>query len=146
MPNIHEDHQPVTQITVVESEPGMQGDALVLMIERARFMARQPGFISISLHRSKDGRRIVNYVQWQSRELLQSAHHSPEFRAEWRHFDELTREIEPQLYEVALVMDGQERRAGSADTSRKHARSAGSRKAARTKRAPQRKAARRSVH
>jgi heme-degrading monooxygenase HmoA len=146
MPHIHEDNQPVTQITVVESEPGLQADALSLMIERARFMARQPGFISISLHRSTDGRRIVNYVQWQSRELLQSAHHSPEFRAEWRHFDELTREIEPQLYEVALVMDGQERRAGSAGTSRKHARPADSRKAARTKRAASRKAARRSVH
>ena len=96
---------------------------LSLMIERARFMARQPGFISISLHRSKDGRRIVNYVQWQSRELLQSAHHSPEFRAEWRHFDELTREIEPQLYEVALVMDG------TATASGKRTRLADSRKA-----------------
>jgi len=43
-------------------------------------MARQPGFISVSLHRSLDGRRIVNYIQWQSRDLLQSAHKSPEFR------------------------------------------------------------------
>jgi Antibiotic biosynthesis monooxygenase len=40
------------------------------MTERARFMARQPGFISVSVHRSLDGRRIVNYIQWQSRDLL----------------------------------------------------------------------------
>jgi heme-degrading monooxygenase HmoA len=53
-----------------------------VMTERARFTARQPGFISISVHRSLDGRRIVNYVQWQSRELLQSAHKAPEFRKE----------------------------------------------------------------
>jgi len=106
MSQIHEDNQPVTQITVVQPEPGMQADALALMVERARFMARQPGFVSISLHRSLDGRHIVNYIQWESRDLLQSAHHSPEFRAEWRHFDELTREIEPQLYDVALVIDG----------------------------------------
>jgi hypothetical protein len=32
------------------------------MTERGRFMARQPGFISVSLHRSLDGRRIVNYI------------------------------------------------------------------------------------
>ncbi len=65
------------------------------MSERARFMARQPGFVSISLHRSLDGRRIVNYIQWQSRDLLQSAHKSSEFRKEWDHFDQLTDEVDP---------------------------------------------------
>jgi heme-degrading monooxygenase HmoA len=105
MPQIQADKQPVTQITIVESEPDKQAEALSLMTERARFMARQPGFISISLHRSLDGRRIVNYVQWQSLDLLRSAHQSPEFRKEWGHFDQLTDEIDPHLYEVAHVMD-----------------------------------------
>jgi heme-degrading monooxygenase HmoA len=45
------------------------GLALSLMTERARFMASQPGFISVSVHRSLDGRSIVNYIQWQSRDL-----------------------------------------------------------------------------
>ena len=139
MPNIHEDNQPVTQITVVESEPGKQADALSLMIERARFMARQPGFISISLHRSQDGSRIINYIQWQNRELLHAAHHSPEFRAEWRHFDELTRDIEPQLYDVALVMDGT-----AAAAPRKRTHVAGSRKT-HAKRATGRSAARKTA-
>ena len=106
MPSIDADQKTVTQITVVESEPGKQDAALSLMAERARFMARQPGFISISLHRSLDGRRIVNYVQWQNRDLLRAAHQSPEFRKEWRHFDDLTDEIDPHLYEVAQVVDG----------------------------------------
>ena len=106
MPHIHADRQLVTQITIVESEPNKQDDALSLMTERARFMARQPGFISISLHRSLDGRRIVNYVQWQNRDLLHAAHQSPEFRNEWRRFDQMTGDIDPHLYEVALVLDG----------------------------------------
>src|SRR6476660_7691614 len=105
MPHIRTEKQPVTQITVVESEPEKQAEALSVMAERARFMARQPGFISISAHRSLDGRRIVNYVQWQSRDLLQSAHKSPEFRKEWGHFDQLTDEIDPHLYEVVQIMD-----------------------------------------
>jgi heme-degrading monooxygenase HmoA len=105
MPQIQSDKQPVTQITIVESEPDKQAEALSIMTERARYMARQPGFISISLHRSLDGRRIVNYVQWQNRELLQSAHQSPEFRKQWGHFDELTREIDPHLYEVFEIRD-----------------------------------------
>ena len=106
MPHIRIDNQPVTQITVIEPEPEKQAEALSLMIERARFMAHQPWFISVSLHRSLDGRRIVNYIQWQSRDLLQSAHNSPEFRKEWDQFDQLTDEIDPHLYEVAYIMDG----------------------------------------
>ena len=43
MPSIRSDNQLVTQITVVESEPEKQAEALSLMTERARFMARQPG-------------------------------------------------------------------------------------------------------
>ena len=107
MPTIAIDNPPVTQITVIEAEPNAQREALDLMRERARFMARQPGCISISLHRSLDGRRIVNYVQWQSRELLQSAHESLEFRKEWAHFDALTDTIDPHLYEVAEVITGE---------------------------------------
>jgi heme-degrading monooxygenase HmoA len=106
MPQIRTDHQPVTQITIVESDPDKQAAALAVMAERARFMARQPGFVSISLHRSLDGRRIVNYVQWQSREQLQAAHQSPDFRKEWNRFDRLTDEIDPHLYEVVQIMDG----------------------------------------
>jgi len=100
MPRITKDNQTVTQVTFIEVEPEKQPEALSLMTERAHFMARQPGFISISLHRSLDGRRIVNYLQWQNRELLQAAHKSPEFRKAWRKFDDLTDQIDPHLYEV----------------------------------------------
>jgi len=103
--NIPTDKQPVTQITVVESGPDKQAEALSVMAERARFMARQPGFISINVHRSLDGRRIVNYVEWQNQELLQQAHKSPEFRKEWGRFDKLTDDIDPHLYEVVNVME-----------------------------------------
>jgi heme-degrading monooxygenase HmoA len=106
MPQIRTGKQPVTQITVVEPEPGKENEAFALMSDRARFMARQPGFVSISLHKSLDGRRIVNYVQWQSPDLLRAAHKSPEFRKEWGRFDALADEIDPHLYEVAEVLDG----------------------------------------
>jgi quinol monooxygenase YgiN len=105
-PQIQANKQQVTQITIIEAGPDNQAEALSVMAERARFMARQPGFISISLHRSLDGRRIVNYVQWQNRDLLRSAHQSPGFRRHWGRFDELTEEIDPHLYEVSEVIDG----------------------------------------
>ncbi len=106
MPQIQAVNQPITQITIVEPEAGKQDEALAIMKQRARFMASQPGCVSISLHRSLDGRRIVNYIQWKNRELLQSAHKAPEFRKAWGQFDNLTEEIEPQLYEVADVVEG----------------------------------------
>ena len=106
MPQIRTDNQPITQITIVDAGPDRQADALALMRERAEFMARQPGFISISLHRSLDGRRIVNYIQWHSREQLEAAHRSPEFRKEWNRFDRVADDIDPHLYEVAQVIEG----------------------------------------
>ena len=56
----------VTQITTVKMNPSNQHEVLRLMQERARFMATQPGFVSVNLHRSKDGSHVVNYVQWTS--------------------------------------------------------------------------------
>ena len=106
MPQISKSTPAVTQITCIEPVPGKLDEALALMAERANFMARQPGFVSITLHRSLDGRRIVNYIQWENRELLRAAHHSPEFRKEWNRFDELTDGIDPHLYEIAHVKDG----------------------------------------
>jgi hypothetical protein len=47
-----------------------------------------------------------NYIQWQSRDLLQVAHKLPGFRKEWDHFDQLTDEIDPHPYEVTQVIDG----------------------------------------
>lgn len=39
-----------------------------------------PGFISASVHRSIDGTRVVNYLQWESVEHLAAMQRSPEFR------------------------------------------------------------------
>jgi len=93
----------VTQITTVKVPPDKQDQVLSLMKERARFMTEQPGFVSISLHRSADGGHVVNYVQWKSRAELEAAHHSPEFRKKWPKFGEIAEEIEPCLYEVIFA-------------------------------------------
>ena len=54
----------VTQITTVKLPPDKQDEVLALMTERAQFMAKQPGFVSICLYRSTDGSHVVNHVQW----------------------------------------------------------------------------------
>src|SRR3954471_23359968 len=90
----------VTQITIVDTEPGTQDEVLSLMNERAHFMAAQPGFVSINLYRSLDGRRVINHIEWRNQELLRSAHQTPEFRDKWGRFDRLADDIDPHLYDL----------------------------------------------
>jgi heme-degrading monooxygenase HmoA len=103
MSEIRESNDICTQITTVKLPPGKQDEVLELMVERARFMATQPGFVSVNLHRSKDSSHVVNYVQWTSPDKLAAAHHSPEFRKKWPRFGDLVQEAEPCLYDVVLV-------------------------------------------
>jgi heme-degrading monooxygenase HmoA len=103
MAEIRENNGVVTQITTVKLPPDKQEEVLGLMTERARFMAKQPGFVSISLHRSRDGSHVVNYIQWTNAEKLKAAHHSPEFRKKWPEFGKVAEEIDPCLYDVVLV-------------------------------------------
>jgi heme-degrading monooxygenase HmoA len=103
MPEIRENNGVVTQITTVKVPADNQSEVLELMKERARFMASQPGFVSVSLHRSEDGSHVVNYVQWTDKERLAAAHHSPEFRKKWPKFGELVQDVEPGLYDVVQI-------------------------------------------
>jgi len=103
MPEIRENNDVVIHITTVKVPPQHQTEVMRLMAERARFMATQPGFVSVSLHKSEDGSHLVNYVQWNDRNKLAAAHHSPEFRKKWPRFGELVNEAEPCLYQVAHV-------------------------------------------
>jgi quinol monooxygenase YgiN len=103
MPEIRADNGVVTQITTVKLPPDKQDEVLQLMTERARFMASQPGFVSVSLHRSKDGSHVVNYIQWRDAKQLEEAHHSPEFRKRWPQFGKMAEEIEPCLYDVVHI-------------------------------------------
>lgn len=100
MPEITDNNAVCTQITTVKLPPDNQDKVIALMVERARFMATQPGFVSVNLHRSKDGSHLVNYIQWTSAEKLKAAHQSPEFRKRWPQFGDLADEIDPGLYDV----------------------------------------------
>jgi antibiotic biosynthesis monooxygenase (ABM) superfamily enzyme len=103
MSEIRESNGICTQITTVKLPPDKQDEVLKLMLERARFMATQPRFVSVNLHRSQDGSHVVNNVQWTNPEKLAAAHHSPELRKKWPRFGELVKEAEPCLYDVVHV-------------------------------------------
>jgi hypothetical protein len=84
-------------------EPDNQQQALDLMIERARFMTSQPGCVSITLHRSKDGSHPDQLHPMDEPGKPNAAHQSPGFRKKWPQFGDLANEIKPCLYEVVFT-------------------------------------------
>src|SRR5260370_23522834 len=68
----------VTMINVFTVEPANQ-PRLVDLLTRAteRSVNRAPGFISATLHRSTDGRKVTMYAQWRSLEVYQAMRRDP---------------------------------------------------------------------
>jgi quinol monooxygenase YgiN len=63
----------VTLVNVFTVEPANQQRLVELLVEATeRTMTHMPGFISASIHKSIDGKRVVNYAQWRSRADFQA--------------------------------------------------------------------------
>ena len=66
-PTIQAGDGTVTLINVFTVEPENQQKLVELLKEGTEsFFSKLPGFISSSVHKSKDGRRAINYAQWRS--------------------------------------------------------------------------------
>ena len=70
----------------------------------ASVMNKQPGFISSNIHKSLDGTRVVNYVQWRSRADFEAAMANPEVQSSMDVIAPLV-QAEPHLYEVAFIYE-----------------------------------------
>jgi heme-degrading monooxygenase HmoA len=93
----------VTQINHIKVAPENQDKLVAFMTEQLeKNIASQPGFISASIHRSHDGRHVVNYVQWTTKELLDAAHAQPEFRSLFEQYRGFVIDGGPALYEISV--------------------------------------------
>lgn len=69
MITISQDRGVVTLINTFSCEPENQQPLIGSWIRATQErLGELPGIISAALHRSKDGRRVVNYAQWKSAE------------------------------------------------------------------------------
>lgn len=97
----------LTLINVYDVEPDKQSElAKALSESTERVIRHQPGFISVSIHSSLDGRKIVNYAQWMSREHFDAFMKRPETQQQLRQFAGLARSVMPSLYRVDTVHAG----------------------------------------
>src|SRR5262245_46331292 len=57
----------VRLMNVCTVEPRNQERLIQLLTEGTEtLVSRQPGYISASFHKSKDGRKVINYAQWKN--------------------------------------------------------------------------------
>ena len=92
-----------TFINIFKCKPADQDEVVRINIDIVERAAKgSAGFISASVHRSTDGMRVFNYLQWQTPEHLAAMQRSPQFAEIARRFAGLI-EFEPHECIVAHV-------------------------------------------
>ena len=78
MPTISKGRTPLTLINVFTVTPEKQGELIALLTEvTAQNVRHHEGFISASLHRGLDGRKVTMYAQWASVEAYEAMRQNP---------------------------------------------------------------------
>jgi len=103
MPVIEAKPNIVTQINVFTTTLDHQPALIDLLIEAARYVQDVPGWKSASIHRERDGTRVVNYAQCDSHEAWEAV------MAKLREGNFLARnkllgEASPGLYEAVFTL------------------------------------------
>ena len=79
MSTIEKGNGVLTLINVFTVAPEQQEKLVALLIEATeQTMKHVPGFVSANIHRSLDGKRVVNYAQWQSMAAFEAMQKNPE--------------------------------------------------------------------
>jgi quinol monooxygenase YgiN len=93
-----------TLVNVFSVEPDRQKALRDLLIEGTEgFFAKRPGFISASIHNSKDGSHVLNYSQWRSPMDIEAYRSHPDFGAYIKRIAALTKSQATFLCDVSYV-------------------------------------------
>jgi len=97
------DNGMATLVNLFNVDPANQQQLINLLITGAEdLLSAQPGYVSSSVHRSKDGKHALVYSQWLSQEDFQAARTNPELQRYFASVREIAT-FEPISYEVSFV-------------------------------------------
>lgn len=99
MVTISEENQVVTLINVFTVEPENQQRLVEMLVEASQKIKNVPGIVSASIHQSADGKRVVNYAQWRSKEDFEAMMKNPEAQAHIKPITEIA-QSDAHLYQV----------------------------------------------
>lgn len=72
MPSIEANNGVVTHVNVFSVDPERQQQLVESLIETVNAARAVPGWLSASVHRSYDGSKVINYVQFASHDAAQA--------------------------------------------------------------------------
>lgn len=102
---IDADSSLITLINVYEVDREQQAKLAHALEEATNQSIRhQPGFVSVNIHSSLDGTRLVNYAQWASKADFEQFMGKAETQAQLKEFAALARSVSPALYKVDRVL------------------------------------------
>jgi hypothetical protein len=104
VPTINANTEVVTQINVFTVPEGGQQALIDFLKEAAKFASTTPGWLSASVHRSRDGTRVVNYAQSENLEAAQRIIDRLR-KAGWLERNKILGEAHPGLYEVVFTLE-----------------------------------------
>ncbi|MBN9083016.1 MAG: antibiotic biosynthesis monooxygenase [Rhizobiales bacterium 62-17] len=104
MPIIKANTGIVTQINVFDVPPGGQQALIDLLSEAARFACETPGWLSASLHKSRDGTRVVNYAQSENMDAALAVINRLR-EAGFLDRNKMLGEARPGLYDVVFTLE-----------------------------------------
>ena len=101
MSTIEKGNSVLTLINVFTVEPEKQQKLVTQLIEATeQTMKHMPGFVSANIHRSLDGKKVVNYAQWESMAAFEAMRKNPKAAPHMQAAAALA-PFEPILCEVA---------------------------------------------
>ncbi|SOB89326.1 antibiotic biosynthesis monooxygenase family protein [Thalassospira xiamenensis] len=94
----------LTLFNIYDVAPENQRDLARLLSEITESTIRhEPGFVSVSIHSSLDGKKVVNYAQWASKNDFETFMQKPETQASLKQFAAIAQSVSPGLYHVDQV-------------------------------------------
>ena len=106
MTTISPDSRHVTAINTFAVDPANQQAVIRLLMSAVAVLAKsQPGFVSATIHKSIDGKRVLNYVQWRTEQDFKSVFSNAEFMRIYTDIKAIA-QPEPLIYEVVCSVAG----------------------------------------
>ena len=103
---ISTDKHLTTAINTFSVAPEHQQKVVNLLTAAVNLLAKtQPGFISATIHSSIDGNRVLNYVQWSSKQHFEAVFGNSEFLKLYSEIKTVA-SPEPLIYEVVHTAIG----------------------------------------
>ncbi len=104
MPVIRANSSIVTQVNLFDVPEGGQQALIDFLKEAAAFSRKTPGWLSASLHRSLDGKKVINYAQSENMDAARAVIDRLR-EAGYLDHNKVLGAAHPGLYEVVYTVD-----------------------------------------